>query len=457
MAEALSADYVVVGAGAAGMAFADAVVGHSDAEVVIVDRRHAPGGHWVDAYPFVRLHQASLFYGVAGEQLGDGSVQTSGPEQGLQERATAPEICAYYTRVMDRLVRTGQVRFLPGCDWLADGRARSRASGKEYAVSARRAVVDAHYLEPMIPATTPAPFEVGDGARVIPVNELVRLDGAPSRYAIVGSGKTATDSIVWLLGNGVDPDRICWIRPRDPWLLNRAKVQPDPAVFLGIGADMMEAAATASSLDQMFLRLEEAGVVLRIDTAITPTMARTPTLAQWELDLLRSVDDVVRLGHVRHVDPGRMVLDDGTVPLAADTVVVHCAAAGLRDRPSVPIWGEGTITVQPTRAGFPCFGAAMIGYVEATRGDTDEKNRVCPPSTYPNSLADWTRMQVLGARSAAAFNAEPDIAAWANDCLLNPARVPAEKAGDPAVGAVKERIAAAGGPGLARMAELAGL
>lgn len=439
------------------MAFTDALVGHSDAEVVVVDRRHAPGGHWVDAYPFVRLHQASVFYGVASEELGDGSVQTSGPERGLHERATAPEICSYYARVMDRLVRTGQVRFLSGCDWLTDGRARSRASGRLYDVAVRRAVVDAHYLEPTIPATTPAPFGVGEGARVLPVNDLVRLDAAPSRYVIVGSGKTATDAIVWLLGNGVDPDRVCWVRPRDPWLLNRAMVQPDPGVFLGMGADIMEAAAEAASLDEMFLRLEEVGAVLRIDRDVTPTMARTPTLAQWELDLLRTIEDVVRLGHVRHVDPGRLVLDDGTVAIGADTAVVHCAAAGIRDRPSVPIWDDGAVTVQPTRSGFPCFGAAMIGYVEATRDDAAEKNRVCPPSTYPNSLADWARMQVLGARSAAAFTAEPDIAAWANACLLNPARVPAERVDEPAVLAAKERLAASGGPGVARMAELAGM
>jgi hypothetical protein len=47
----LETDDLVVGAGAMGMAFTDA----------LVDRRHAAGGHWLDAYPFVQLHQASLF------------------------------------------------------------------------------------------------------------------------------------------------------------------------------------------------------------------------------------------------------------------------------------------------------------------------------------------------------------------------------------------------------------
>src|SRR3712207_5465830 len=73
--ETLEADYLVVGAGAAGMAFTDALIDHADVRVALVDRRHAPGGHWLDAYPFVRLHQASAFYGVASTLLGGGRVQ----------------------------------------------------------------------------------------------------------------------------------------------------------------------------------------------------------------------------------------------------------------------------------------------------------------------------------------------------------------------------------------------
>ena len=116
---------------------------------------------------------------------------------------------------------------------------------------------------------------------------------------IVGSGKTATDGIVWLLANGVQPDRIVWVRPCDPWMLNRAVVQPDPVVALGLAADTMAAAAHAESLDDLFLRLEASGVMLRIDTDVVPTMAKTPTLGGVELDLLRTIEHVVRLGHIR--------------------------------------------------------------------------------------------------------------------------------------------------------------
>src|SRR5436305_12270009 len=88
----LETDYLVVGAGAAGMAFTDALIADSDADVVMVDRRHRPGGHWNTAYPFVRLHQPSAFYGVNSRALGTDAIDTVGPNAGFYERATAGEL-----------------------------------------------------------------------------------------------------------------------------------------------------------------------------------------------------------------------------------------------------------------------------------------------------------------------------------------------------------------------------
>ncbi len=449
----LQADYLVVGAGAVGMAFTDALIDHDeDARVVLVDRRHGPGGHWLEAYPFVRLHQSSCFYGVASTLLGDGALQTTGPETGLQERAAQPEIVAYYARVLDRLERTGRVELLPGSDF--DGRrtVTSRISGARFEVPESCRIVNAHYLAPTIPAEVPPPFAVADGARVVPLNDLVRLEDAPRQFVVVGAGKTATDAIVWLLGRGLDPGAICWVRPRDPWMLDRARVQPDPATFFGLAADLMQCVAASSSLDDAFRRLEDAGVMLRIDRSVTPTMAKAPTLARWELDELRTVEDVVRLGHLRSVSRGRLDLAEGSVRIADDAVVVHCAADGLKHPPLVPVWRPSDITVQPVRTGFPCLGAALTGYVEATRDDDAEKNRVCAPSSFGNSLQQWATMNLLGTRNAQAFSAEPDIKEWADGVALNPARVPAGHPGSPALDEARGRLATFSAPALEKLA-----
>jgi len=454
----METDYLVVGAGAMGMAFTDTLIDHSDVHVTLVDRRYAAGGHWHDAYPFVQLHQASPFYGVASTVLGSGALQPDGPEAGLHERARRSEILSYYDDILyRRFLASGRVSFLGGSEYHRDGRSHlvtSRISGETTRVVVRRRVVDAVYLAPTIPATTPPPFGVADDVHVVPVNELASLAAPPRRFVIVGSGKTALDGIVWLLTNGVDPDRIVWVRPRDPWLLNREVVQPDPVVALGLAADTMAAAIGAVSPDEFFIRLEEAGVMLRIDRDVVPTMAKTPTLHMWELELLRTIDNVVRMGHIDHVTGSEIVLEGGSVALEPDSLIVHCAASGLQYPPLVPIWGPEVIRLQMIRSGFPCFNAALAGYVEATREDDSERNHLCPPNTLPDNTSNWIRMQVLGTVATRRYGAEPDIAAWANGCALNPARIDPSQVDDPAVRAAATRLAEVADRGLTRMSEL---
>ena len=68
-----------------------------------------------------------------------------------------------------------------------------------------------------------------------------------------------------------------------------------------------------------------------------------------------------------NLDRYRDKLSEGQATIARDAVVVHCAAPGLKYQPLLPIWGTDAITLQLVRAGSPSFGAAMVGYIEATR------------------------------------------------------------------------------------------
>lgn len=458
MSATITTDYLVVGAGAMGMAFTDALVDHADVHVTLVDRRHTAGGHWLDSYPFVQLHQASVFYGVASTLLGHGAIQQIGPERGLGERARQSEVVAYYDNVLRRrLIDSGRVTFLGSVDHHVEQDTHlitCRVSGRTRSIDVRRRVVDATYSAPTIPATTPAPFVVADDVPVIPVGELASMCEAPGHYVIAGSGKTATDAIVWLLGHDVDPDRIIWVRPREPWMLNRSVVQPDPLVALRLATDTMIAATQAADVDELFLHLEDAGVMLRIDPAVTPTMAKTPTLAEWELSLLRTIEQVVRLGHIRTVTSREIVLEDGSVALPPNSLVVHCAASGLRYPPLVPIFGADRIRLQPIRAGFPCFNAALAGYVAATRDDDRERNRLCPPNRLSDSPLDWIHMQSRGSAATRTFNAEPDIEAWAHACALNPSRIDPSVRDNPDVRAAIARLAEWSSAGVDRLIQL---
>src|SRR5689334_14544985 len=208
------------------MAFADALVAQSDADVVLVDRRHRPGGHWLDAYPFVRVHQPSAYYGVNSRVLGRNRVDDSGPNAGFYERATAAEIVDYFNRVLeDELIASGRARFFGMCDYRgtdADGHwFVSLLTGIPTRVRVRRRVVDATYIESSIPSRHTPGFVIGPGVRVLAPNDLVDLSEPASGFTIIGAGKTAMDTCIWLLDAGVDANQIRWIRPRDGLFFNR--------------------------------------------------------------------------------------------------------------------------------------------------------------------------------------------------------------------------------------------
>ena len=243
-------DYLVVGAGATGMAFTDTLIDHADVRVALVDRRETVGGHWLEAYPFVRLHQASQFYGVASTVLG-GGIQQDGPEAGSTSAPTRPR-SAVTTTVSSTTgcsPRAGS-SCSPGPTTSATGRSARVGTGRLHTVPDHCRIVDAALPLPRHPGQSPAPFAVADDAHVVPVNDVVSLEDAPSQDVVAGSGKTATDTIIWLLNRGVDPDAICWVRPRDPWMLNRALIQPDRGHLPRDGRGDAEICAGAPSLPE---------------------------------------------------------------------------------------------------------------------------------------------------------------------------------------------------------------
>jgi NAD(P)-binding Rossmann-like domain len=424
----IDTDYLIVGAGATGLAFADALIAASDADVVLVDRRHGPGGHWNDAYAFVQLHQPSAFYGVNSRVLGSDSIDSAGPNAGFYQRATAAEICDYYQRVLEDLLASGQVRFFGMSDYLNGGpggcRFLSRLTGEASTVRARRRVVDARYLETSIPATHIPPFSAEPGVRLIPVNDLVRLAGPASEYTVIGAGKTAMDACIWLLDSGVPPEVIRWIRPRDAWLLDRAFQQPlDLVTWLIEGVSLyLEAAAQAEDVNDLFGRLEACGQLVRLDPAVEPTMYRCATVSQDELSRLRRIESVVRLGRVVHIAADRIVLEEGSIPTDGGQVHVDCSAAGLRLAPGRPVFADGRITLQQIRTCQPAFNAALVGYVEASRHDDAEKNLLCPSNPYPDTATDWITATCIAHRALATWLGDTDLSAWMEGARLNAAR-----------------------------------
>jgi len=460
MAE-LETDYLVVGAGASGMGFTDALIADSDADVVMVDRRHRPGGHWNDDYPFVRLHQPSAYYGVNSRPLGTDRIDETGPNVGFYERATAAEICDYYSRVLDEhFIPSGRVRFLGMCDYLGDipegQRIASRLTGETSIVRVRRKLVDATALESSLPSTHTPSFIVDPGVRFVTPNDLIELTDPGSGYTVIGAGKTSMDTCCWLVDNGVAPEAIRWIRPRDAWTIDRAWMQPLKLMGSIIEwlALEMEAAAEAEDLPDLVRRLEKSGVIMRLDPDVEPEVFRGAILSEAERATLRRIENVVRLGRVRRIGSDRIELEEGSIPTGVRQVHVDCSASGLGMPPARPIFELGRITMQRVQFGIDPFSAALIGYVEATRDDDDEKNRLCPPNPTTGGAIDLAKSFLINQRARVAWLTEPDLREWLIETRLSPFRSLAEQGDDPHVQSALMRMIQNTGPAIQNLEQL---
>jgi NAD(P)-binding Rossmann-like domain len=441
----IETDYLVIGAGTAGLAFADTLLDESDAHITIVDRRGKPGGHWNDAYSFVTLHQPSAFYGVNSMELGSGRKDVLGFNKGLHELASGPEVAAYFDRVMQhKLLPSGRVSYHPMCNVVVndsdDKEFESLLNGRRTRVIVRKKVVDAAYSSPVVPSTHTPRFRVDAGVRLVPPNALPQLWSHPAtrptthttlprHFVIIGAGKTAMDTGVWLLGAGAAPDSIHWVMPRDSWLINRVTAQPGMEFFdeaIGGQANQMEALAKATSTADLFLRLEACGNVMRIHTDHTPSMFHLATITPGEVQELRRITQVIRMGHVQAIDAKGLVLDQGRVdtPSFANehTLYIDCTASAVEPRPTQPIFQGDKLVLQIVRLPQPAFSAALVAYVEAhsDRYTSDkDRNRLCGTVGFPHTLDDYARCMLVNMWNQFNWSQDKELRKWVRDSRLD--------------------------------------
>jgi glycine/D-amino acid oxidase-like deaminating enzyme len=409
-------DYLVIGAGAMGLAFADELLTRTDAHITLVDKRDAPGGHWNDAYSFVRLHQPSIFYGVESKELAEYRIDQAGPNQGLLSLAEGPEILSYFhSLVRDRMLPSGRVRFLPMCDVAADGSVHALLSRERQSIRVRKKIVDASYLTNSIPLTHTRKFSVAAGVMCVPPNELPRLAAGYRRFTVLGAGKTGLDTCGWLLAHAAPAESIRWVMPRDSWFVNRASMQPGPEFFsqtFGTFAAAREALAAASSATDYAQRMEAAGAWLRLDRNVEPRMFHAAFVSEGELQELRRIRDVVRLGRVRALDVERVQLEGGEIPAQADTLYVDCTAAALARPETKPVFTPDRVTLQMVRLPQLPFSAALIGFIEATLASDAEKNQFVAPIRIPDTVEQYVTQLAVDMQNREACNRHPLVRAW---------------------------------------------
>lgn len=421
----IETDYLIIGSGAMGMAFADSLLTESKADMVMVDRHAKPGGHWNVAYPFVSLHQPSAFFGVASRELSRFEKDKVGFNKGLYDLASGAEVSSYFDAVMQQtMLPSGRVRYFPMSDYKGEGVFTSLTGGQETRVGYKK-LVDATRLTVDVPAEHSPAFTIAEGVNFMPLNNLPTLQAAPKGYVVIGAGKTGMDACLWLLQNGVVPDAIRWIMPRDAWMLPREFAQNSEEFFVdtfGNQANQFEAIAEAENIDDMYDRLEKAGCVVRFDQNIRPTMFHAATISHPELDALRQIKNVIRMGRVSALEVDKIVLDDGVLETGPDIVHVDCSASLARTMvkaaPS-PVFEGDVITPQTIRSFMPVFSGSMIAYVEAHYDDEDEKNRLCNVVPLPNKAEDFVPMTLAAMMNQFNWSQDKPLRQWVRNNRLD--------------------------------------
>lgn len=422
----LETDYLVIGSGAVGMSFVDVMLDETDADFIIVDRHHMPGGHWNDAYPFVRLHQPSAFYGVSSTKLGSDRIDEFGSNQGFFELASGAEVLAYYERVMrERFLPSGRVRYFPVCEVVDSGRFRSLLSNKDVSVNVAKRTVDGTFFNTSVPSTHSRKFAIADEVTCVTPNELPKIASAHQHYTIVGAGKTAMDACVWLLDNSVDPDAITWIVPRDSWLLNREQTQPSLEFFdeaIGGFASQLEACANAESVDDLFDRFEKCGTMVRIDPNQRPTMFHYATISTGEVAQLRRINNVLREGRVKSIEPDAIhFANAASSPADPATLYIDCTATAVEfSAETQPVFNGDVITLQSLRSPLLPLSAAIAAYVEAHYDNDDDKNRLCKPVVLADTPAEFMQSFVGNMTNQYGWLQEPALNAWLTKNRLDP-------------------------------------
>ena len=371
----LETDYLVIGAGAMGMAFVDELIHSSKTtRVVLIDRRSKPGGHWQDAYDFVTLHQPALYYGVNSAKL----------EAGRHDLASKERICRYYDEVLQKLLDTGRLTFYSRCSYEGDGCFRGLDDAQEYSVEVKMKIVNAAYTNVSVPSTHPPSYEVAENVACVPINALSDLEQEWERFVVIGAGKTGLDALLCLLKKGIDSDRIWWIVSNDPWMFKRSELHPDH--FAKSASEQFRAIARSTDPRSFFLEFERIGLLMRLDKNIWPKKFRCATVSEVELEQIRTILNVVRKGRVRKICADQIILEQGIIPTDLETLHIDCTADGLKRQLECPIFADHHLTLQPVYFCQPAFSAAFVAHVELRFKDTATKNRYCIPVPHP----EWT-------------------------------------------------------------------
>ena len=127
-----------------------------------------------------------------------------------------------------------------------------------------------------------------------------------------------------------------------------------------------------------------------MDKNVRPTIIKIAILSKAEMELARTVKNIIRLGHVTRINEDKVTLEKGTYKPVPNTLYIDCSASSFLYWPVVPIFKGSTITVQNVKFGQPAFSAALLALINTTYDSNKKKNSLCEPVPFCGKPEDFT-------------------------------------------------------------------
>ena len=229
-----------------------------------------------------------------------------------------------------------------------------------------RKTVDGTRMAANVPSMRPPTYGVSKEVNLISINGLANLKSPFKKYVVVGAGKTGLDALLYLINKNVNPDRITWIVPNDCWYLNR-----DVFKMGDLWSEMEKqyaAVVEAKDIDDVYLKYEKLGIMMRVDGTLWPTRMRGATITQDELEKVRRVKNIIRQGRIKEITSDSILFQNGTSAESdAESLYVDCSASGCglgAHIPATDIFCGNKINLQMFLLPQPCASSGIIAAFE---------------------------------------------------------------------------------------------
>ena len=149
-------------------------------------------------------------------------------------------------------------------------------------------------------------------------------------------------------------------------------------------------------------------------------MFHLATIAPGEVEVLRRIEHVIRLGRVQRLEADHMVLANGRVAGGARHAVHRLHRVGGASRGRCSRSSRATrIVLQLVRLPQPAFSAALIAYVEAHYDGDKAKNALCGTVPFPHTLDDYPRATLVNMWNQFQWGQDKALRQWIRDSRLD--------------------------------------